>query len=335
MMKKKDNKVNFLLMYATVGITLLIVVIISAITLERIINPNRLRSNATLERKIYIDRVTSHQKDIEVTDDHFVPNFSNVYALNTMEEIEKYLYSIDPTASYLTLESFDVKDFILQDLRIDLKTKAPKVLIFHTHSQEAFIDSEEGVKDDTIVGVGKKLAEILAKSYNIPVVHDIGEYDVVNGRHTIIGSYEVMEPSIRKVLKKYPSIEVIIDLHRDGVPDDVHFVTEIDGKSTAKLMFFNGTATGLRSEAENGTYKLHNEYVKDNLALSLQMQLMANELYPGLARKIYIRPYRYSLHLKPRSMLVEVGGNTNTVEEAKNAMYPLAKLIVEVLDIQD
>ena len=93
-------------------------------------------------------------------------------------------------------------------------------------------------------------------------------------------------------------------------------------------MFFNG----LSRTAKNGdiTY-LQNPNKEDNLAFSLQMQLAAAKQYPGFTRKIYLKGYRYNLHLKPRSLLIEAGAQTNTKEEVKNAMEPLADLLYQVL----
>ena len=121
---------------------------------------------------------------------------------------------------------------------------------------------------------------------------------------------------------------MVIDLHRDGVPADRHLVTEINGKPTAKFMFFNGLS---RTTSQGELSYLPNPYIADNLALSFQMQLAAAEYFPDLTRKIYLKGYRYNLHLCPKSMLVEVGAQTNTFEEAKNAMEPLAALLSYVL----
>ena len=254
--------------------------------------------------------------------------------LKSFEDLKRYVFTVDSTA-YVLEEDLDLNRLKNTDITLNLKTKEPKILIFHTHSQEDFIDSEQGNAEDTIVGVGQKLAEILAQKYGITVVHDVGEYDVVDGKEKRSGSYEVMEPAIKKILKKYPSIEVCIDLHRDGVPEETHLVTEIDGKPTAKIMYFNGICrlndNGKPKEAEG----LENKYIKENLALSFQMQMATNEKYPDFARKIYIKPYRYSLHMKPRSLLIEAGANTNTVEEVKNSMEPLADILVSVLQTKE
>ena len=107
--------------------------------------------------------------------------------------------------------------------------------------------------------------------------------------------------AVEKILEENPSIKVVIDLHRDGVPETSHLVTNINGKDTAQFMFFNGLCRG----AVNGEIGyLQNPYRSDNLAFSLQMQLKAAELYPGITRKIYLKPYRYNQHFMPRCCLL-------------------------------
>lgn len=254
--------------------------------------------------------------------------------LKNFEDLKKYIFTVD-SAAYVSEEDLNLNHLKNTDVTLDLKTEEPKILIFHTHSQEDFIDSEQGNAQDTIVGVGQELAEILAQKYGITVVHDVGEYDVVDGKEKRSGSYEIMEPAIKKILKKYPSIEVCIDLHRDGVSEETHLVTEINGKPTAKIMYFNGICRLNDNGKPKETEGLKNKYIKENLALSFQMQMATNEKYPDFARKIYIKPYRYSLHMKPRSLLIEAGANTNTVEEVKNAMEPLADILVSVLQTKE
>jgi stage II sporulation protein P len=120
---------------------------------------------------------------------------------------------------------------------------------------------------------------------------------------------------------------MVIDLHRDGVNENLRLVTNVDGKPCAKIMYFNGLCmkwnNGVLSEINN----LQNPYLSTNLALSFQMQLETNSLYPGLARRIYLNAYRYSLHLKDKSMLIELGAQTNTRQEIYNSIEILAKVI--------
>ena len=176
----------------------------------------------------------------------------------------------------------------------------------------------------TVVGIGDYLEKLLEEKYGINVLHHKGQYDVPSRDN----AYSNALPDLEKILQENPTIEVVIDLHRDGVPADRHFVTEVNGKQTAQIMFFNGLS---RTTSQGDLTYLANPYIADNLALSFQMQLAAAEYYPGLTRKIYLKGYRYNLHLCPKSMLVEVGAQTNTFQEAKNAMEPLADILQKVL----
>ncbi len=118
------------------------------------------------------------------------------------------------------------------------------------------------------------------------------------------------------------------DLHRDGVADTTHLVTMINGEQTAQIMYFNG----LSSTTSNGSISsLYNPYIQDNLALSFQMQLASEELYQGFTRRIYLKSYRYNLHLMPKAMLIEVGAQTSSLQEALNAMDVLAEILSVVL----
>lgn len=255
--------------------------------------------------------------------------YSNMELLDSFESIKNYMYSID-TSAYVAESDLELASLLNDYTKVDFTSSKPKILIFHTHSSESFTDSRQGEMEDTIVGVGQTLAKILSEKYKISVVHDMGKYDVVDGKEARDGSYERMEPEIEKLLKKYPSVEVLIDLHRDGVADDKRLICEINNKSTAKIMFFNGICR----LNDNGIPKgvgLENKYIKENLSLSFNMQAMANTLYPDFTRKIYIKPYRYSLNMKPMSLLIEAGANTNTVSEVKNAMEPLAEILYKVL----
>ena len=136
------------------------------------------------------------------------------------------------------------------------------------------------------------------------------------------------KPDIQRILEENPSIEVVIDLHRDGVGETTHLVTEVNGKQTAQIMFFNGLS---KTRANGEIDYLANTYIQEILAFSLQMQVASYEKYPGFARRIYLRGYRYNMHFMPKSLLVEAGAQTNTVEEMKNAMEILAELLNGVL----
>ena len=100
----------------------------------------------------------------------------------------------------------------------------PQILIFHTHSQETFADSVAGDPTTTIVGVGDYLTELLTQKYGYQVIHDTSVYDYVDGKLDRSKAYTYAEEGIAKILQENPSIEVVIDLHRDGVAETTHLL---------------------------------------------------------------------------------------------------------------
>lgn len=153
-------------------------------------------------------------------------------------------------------------------------------------------NSVEGVTEDTIIGAGDTLTKILQEEYGYKVYHDRSVYDMVNGVLDRNYAYTASGNGIDRILAENPSIQVVIDLHRDGLNENTHLVTNVNGKPTAKIMFLNG----------------------------------------DFVRKTYIRGYLYNFDRKPRATLVEVGGQTNTKEEIQNAMPPLANILDRVIN---
>lgn len=236
-------------------------------------------------------------------------------------------YTVD-SSTMIRSDELNGETLLGKDLHINRDTDGPKVLIYHTHSQEMFADSVPGDTATSIVGVGDYLTDLLNNTYHIETLHHTGVYDLIDGELDRSKAYDLAKPEIGKILEENPSIEVVIDLHRDGVGEGTHLVTEVNGKPTAQIMFFNG----LSKTRSNGEIDyLANPYIQDNLAFSLQMQVAAYNKYPGFARRIYLRGYRYNMHLMPKCLLIEAGAQTNTVQEMKNAMEVVADLLNEVL----
>lgn len=222
--------------------------------------------------------------------------------------------------------------FLEEDMSIKQDSSVPQILIYHTHSQEAFSDSREGETEDTIVGVGNYLTDILEKNYGYKVIHVTDAFDIMGGELDRSKAYDYARSSIEKVLEENPTVEVVIDLHRDGVPDDRHLVTEINGKQTAQILFYNGLSYTVNQGAVS---YLPNPYIEDNLAFSFQLEYQAAQYYPQFYRGIYLAGLRYNLHLRPRALLLEAGAQTNTVEEVRNAMEPFADILNRVLKGSD
>ena len=246
--------------------------------------------------------------------------------LRDFEYLLSNFYTVD-SSTMIGAEQLNVDDLLGRNMKIGREGNEPKILIFHTHSQETFVDSVPGDISTGIVGIGQYLTELL-NAKGIPTLHDFGVYDIINGKLDRSEAYENAEASIRPILEANPSIEVAIGLHRDGVAETTHLVTQINGKPTARIMYFNGLS---RSRTNGDITYLYNPYIQDNLAFSLQMQLASERMYPGFVRHIYLKAYRYNLHLLPKSLLIEAGAQTNTVEEMKNAMEVLADTLCEVL----
>lgn len=239
------------------------------------------------------------------------------------DSVIKEFYAVDSTTSAAAAD-IRLEEFLNKDLTIDKNTEGFQILIFHTHSQEAFADSVPGDSSTTIVGAGERLAEILTREYGYKVLHHTGEYDV----EFRDDAYSKALPAVEQILKEYPEIQVVIDLHRDEVAEGTKLVTDIQGRPTAKVMFFNG----LSFTKQTGKIGyLENPNLSSNLAFSLQMQVACGEYYPGFTRRIYLKGYRYNMHLKDKFLLVELGAQTNTVEEIQNACDPLAQMLDMVL----
>ena len=242
--------------------------------------------------------------------------------------LRSHFYTVDQTTK-TDAKELDAGKLLKKNMKIRKDGSKPKILIYHTHSQEAFKDSKAGDKKTSIVGMGDILTKELNDTYRIPTMHHEGVYDLIGGQMDRSRAYQLAEVKVRKILEKYPSIEVVIDLHRDGVGNNTHLVTSIDGKQTGQIMFFNGLS---RTKKNGDIAYLKNPYIQDNLAFSMQMQLAAAKKYPGFTRRIYLKSYRYNMHLMPKYLLIEAGAQTNTVKEMQRSMKVLADLLDTVVD---
>ena len=290
------------------------------------------------ENRLYQERLEEEKKKEEREEKEengseggFIPareksQFFNWENYEDMDKLIQGFYTVDSTTEP-TKELFQVKTLLETDCTIDTTTEGPQILLYHTHSQEAFVDSVQKDTATTIVGAGEVLTRLL-EGYGYKVLHHKGEYDVESRDY----AYSNSLPAIEQILKENPSIQAVIDLHRDAVAEDTRLVTQVAGRPTAKVMFFNGLS---RSKKQGDISYLYNPYLKENLAFSFQMKVLCDEYYPGFARNIYLRAYRYNMHVSPRTLLIELGAQTNTVEEIHHALDPLAQILDMVLGGMD
>lgn len=240
--------------------------------------------------------------------------------LGDMDFLVTKLYNVNKT-TVVDEELLNVPYMLEQDMSLeDPDSGGPKILIHHTHATEYFADSNEQDASTLIVGVGDYLEELLETRYGIEVLHDRTVYPYNE-------AYSQALKNVEQILEENPSIEVFIDLHRDAAGSKKYTV-EIDGKEMANVMFFNGLSRNVNGPIEY----LTNDNLKQNLAFSFQLKMAGDSMYPGLCKRNYLKSYRYNLHVLPRSVIIEVGDNNNSVQEAKNAMEPLARILNYVLN---
>lgn len=290
------------------------------------------------------EKCTELEIESEIEEETTVLATETIVELETVTESEEYalavtnsVYSIDELTNFtfvkenfyvvassteLTEEMLDLDKLVTTNLTLIKDEANPQILIFHTHGQEKFADSD--ITKKSIVDVGAYLAKLLKEKYGYNVLHITESFDYVDGKLDRSMAYTYANQRLEEVLTKNPTIEVVIDVHRDGVGENTHLVTEINDKKTAQIMLFNG----ISYTRAQGDLKDHfNPYRLENLAMTYQMNLLAEESYPDFIRCIYVDAYRYCLHHRARSLLIEAGAQTNTYEEVCNAMEPLADLL--------
>lgn len=209
----------------------------------------------------------------------------------------------------------------------------PTVLIFHTHTTESYLMADNGVfysdyqtrSEDpsrNMVRVGDEICKRL-KEAGIGVIHDTNIYDA-----TYNGAYARSRKTVLEYLEKYPSIKVVLDVHRDAVyttdTDHLKPVCEINGKKSAQVMIITG--------ADGGPVASFPHW-EDNLKFALALQKRVQSEYEGLMKPVYFCNRRYNMDVTPCSLLLEFGSDANTLDEAVYAASmlgaSLGRLITE------
>ena len=201
---------------------------------------------------------------------------------------------------------------------VELKNARPQVLIMHTHGTENYVKHKGDYytqsdlvrtsnETQNVIGVGNRLAEVLEKG-GVTVLHDKTLHD----SPSYSGSYNRAAVTVQNYLKKYPSIKVVLDVHRDAIgsgDDLVKPVTEINGKQAAQVMICVGSETGSIDYFPKW---------QENLKLGLKLQQTMEVMYPGLARALYLSyEHSYNQDLHKGSIIIEFGTNGNNFEEAE------------------
>ena len=227
----------------------------------------------------------------------------------------------------------EVERLLTAPLEPVLTGEGPRVLILHSHTTESYTQTGEGYTESSpyrtldpehnMIALGDIVADILTEA-GIGVIHDreLHDYPSYNGAYTHAAG------STRAYLEQYPSIGLILDLHRDAAEtatgEQMATGCTIDGEQAAQLMFVLGTDTRLQ----------HPDW-EDNLSLALKLQVLLEKETPGICRRLSLSKNRYNQHLGRYALIVEIGAAGNTLDQARPAAVKLAEAIVKLAQMQN
>ncbi len=233
-------------------------------------------------------------------------------------------------------ETIDIKSDLQNPLDFEImKSNEPEILIYHTHGTEAFMTNESEYytnRDEprstdcekNIVKIGEILKSEL-ESCGYKVIHSKTLHD----SPAFSGSYDRSAETVNEILKKYPSIKIAIDVHRDsissGESDKVAPVVTVDGREAAQVMLVMGSQTG---SVEN-----HPNWRK-NLRLATKLQYTLESSYPQLSRAMLLKASRYNQHLTAGSFLIEIGSDANTFGQAEYSAKLVGRSLASLLELQ-
>lgn len=272
--------------------------------------------------------------DEELAMDQMVDNYTDIMAFNIVSKEDIQVISENNTYQKLNVCGVDITNYstnrnidfekILNSNDKYFSKSSDDILLYTTHTSESYANSE-GYKFDytsprrTTDGQYNMLsiASTFASNLNNKGInticsltpHDYGEYN---------SAYSNSRRTVETLVYANPNASILIDVHRDAIEDlDFAPKTELRGYKVASLMLVMGIGY------DDG----YNPYYEQNLKLALEIQILANKIYPGLFRPMIIRNSIYNQDIKESSFLVEVGASGNTIEEAKLATRCLANLL--------
>lgn len=273
--------------------------------------------------------VTKAEVGSENTQKYEIPeeNRARIKEINAAQRKSEYGIAIGNETSY----GIDIAAMLSSKPRLSSIGNDVKILITHTHATEGYSttgdefydvtasDRTQNIKEN-VVAVGERMAEVF-ETNGIKTIHDTELHDVPSFN----GSYAHSLSAVQEYIKKYPTIEIVFDIHRDSIVYDdktkAKTVTEIDGKKAAQLMLVVGTD-------ENGLY--HPNW-RENVKSAIHFQNEICKKYPTLMRHINLRKERFNGHTTAASMIIEVGTSGNTLPEALNGIEFAAESIAQYL----
>ena len=242
----------------------------------------------------------------------------------------KYLYG---QGVYLyNRTGYDLDESVLTQGSVDVDLgEGPQILIVHTHGSEAYAQTDGDTYEPSdpyrttdcthnVVRVGEEMATVF-RAHGFGVVHDPTLYDYPS----YTGAYDRSGAAVEQWLSKYPTIKIVLDVHRDALVGNdgqvYKMVAQEAGQKVAQVMLVVGTDQG----------GLVHPHWEKNLAAACQLQAAVNRRFPGLMRPVDLRTERFNQHVTPGSLLVEVGTNGNTLTQAVESARLLGGALAEML----
>ena len=261
------------------------------------------------------------------------PEDTEVVLMSTEPETQESTVADRPEPTVFTAEdaafvqlrntsgySVDTAKLLTQPLNWSLTGPEPTVLILHTHSSESYADTAGFRSQDenrNMLAIGDRLASQLEEA-GISVIHDRTAHDA----ESYNGSYAHARTSLEQYLSRYPTIRLVLDLHRDAAEDadgnQINYTVDTPEGQAAKLMLVMGTDAG----------GLTHPAWQDNLSLAVKLHAQLQRLCPEICRPLQLRTSRFNQDLSPGALLVEVGAAGNTMSEALLATDILAQGII-------
>ena len=224
-----------------------------------------------------------------------------------------------PAVNYDCAYRPDLSELMAKETELELTGDGPRVLIVHTHTTESYRDTEDHHSLDeaeNMLSIGDEVARVLELG-GIEVIHDRTIHDYPS----YSGAYAAARDTIKGYLEAYPTIQLVLDLHRDAASDDQPPLTTsatVDGQECTQLMMVVGTDAG--GNAHPGW--------QDNLSLALKLTALLEWANPGITRPVNLRSQRFNMDLSPGSLLVEVGAAGDSHQAAILAANALAQAIL-------
>lgn len=273
--------------------------------------------------------ISEEYEDLSVFDDNSGEICETTYDGSLGEEFIDLTYGGQiRNCTDLSNEFVENESLVPHNISIELYSEEPQVLIMHTHTTESYEITEKSYFDSEytsrssdpangVVAVGAAIAEELAAA-GISVIHDGTIHD-----EQYTGAYARSLETVEEILTEYPSIKIVLDIHRDAIEDNgsrVSAVTEINGEKAAQVMII--------SAADDGTYGIPDYLENFHFACAFQQAMEMN--YPSLTRPVLFQYCHYNQHTTTGSLLLEIGSHGNTVEQAVYSGHLVGKALASM-----